>query len=146
MKKLLLATFLLTSFNASASWIKDELSGEFKDKLFAALYDDKVGLSSVALFSQNEECKEYSSKAYEMDAVKINGVWVKQNIQCVGGYIAIVYPATVDGLTYVVKEFKESKVVSYEYKSGSVLRFSATGFTKAYNKKLWESEIDETAI
>lgn len=147
MKKLLTTTALLiSSFTASADWVSTEIGAKGDAIFFAALYSDRVGVPSVALFSDNKDCDEFSDKAYPISPIKINGTWIKQNIQCAGSQMAIIYPSTVEGLNYVVKEFKESRVVSYEHKDGYVLRFSANGFTKAYNKKLWESEIEEVAL
>lgn len=146
MKKLLTLLALLAPFSASANWVSPEMDTKEGNIIFAGIYSDRTGVPAVALFSDNKECSEFSENAHVISPIKINGTWVKHNIQCAGSGMAIIYPSTMDGLKYAVKEFKESRVVVYEHKDGHTLRFSADGFIKGYNKKLWESEIDEVAL
>lgn len=83
-----------------------------------------------------EHCRENGEKVYYHDPLNVNGILVQYAQACQGSNNYF-YPATPQGLKYVVSEFKRKNRVVFKttYSKDNIkLIFSAKGFVRAYNK------------
>ena len=129
----LAALFASTALAQSDRWEDNRIDSNFGGAIQAVIFANASGDKSVGIVFPSEECLGFDQEIYQAPEYLVNGESMSFFAQCIGLGVRIDFPATKQGLKYIINQFQSKPQVIYAQDGVQVI-FQTVGFSEAYKE------------